>query len=75
MNFFNSDLASYTFIDDVTAPILRVLPFESKRKTNHLHKKFVNSHYVPKSFIDQVHILVKKEIQVKMCHSSLGKRY
>ena len=28
-----SDLASYTFIGDVTAPILRVLPFESKRKT------------------------------------------
>ena len=27
--YIYSDLASYTFISDVTAPILRVLPFES----------------------------------------------
>ena len=55
------DLASYTFIGDVTAPILRVLPFESKRENNHLHQEFVNVHYVPvaKSFIDQVHISIK----------------
>ena len=58
-----SDLASYTFIGDVTAPILRVLPFESKRKNNHLHQEFFNVHYVPvaKSFIDQVHISIKDD--------------
>ena len=41
--------------------ILRVLPFESKRETSHLHQEFVNVHYVPvaKSFIDQVHISIK----------------
>ena len=57
--YIYSDLASYTFIGDVTAPILRVLPFESKRENNHLHQEFVNVHYVPvaKSFIDQVHII------------------
>ena len=59
--YIYSDLASYTFIDDVTATILRVLPFESKRENNHLHQEFVNVHYVPvaKSFIDQVHISIK----------------
>ena len=56
-----SDLASYTFIGDVTAPILRVLAFESIRENNHLNQEFVNVHYVPvaKSFIDQVHISLK----------------
>ena len=59
--YIYSDLASYTFIGDVTAPILRVLPFESKRENNHLHQEFVNVHYVPvaKSFINQVHISIK----------------
>ena len=52
--YIYSDLAIYTFIGDVTAPILRVLPFDSKRENNHLHQEFVNVHYVPvaKSFID-----------------------
>ena len=36
--YIYSDLAGYTFIGDVTAPILRVLPFESKRENNHLHQ-------------------------------------
>ena len=56
-------LASYTLIGDVTAPVLRVLPFESKRENNRLHQEFVNVHYVPvaKYFIDQVHISIKGE--------------
>ena len=59
--FIYSNLASYTFIGDVTASTLRLLPFESKRENNHLHQEFVNVHYVPvaKSFIDQVHISIK----------------
>ena len=36
--YIYSNLASYTFIGHVTAPILRVLPFESKRENNHLHQ-------------------------------------
>ena len=59
--YIYSNLASYTFIGDGTVPILRVLPFESKRENNHLHQEFVDVHYVPvaKSFIDQVHISIK----------------
>ena len=73
--YIYSNLASYTFIGDDTAPFLRVLQFESKRENNHLHQEFVNVHYVPvaKSFIDQVHISIKGDTG-KMCHLSLGKR-
>ena len=45
--YIYSELASYTFICDVTAYILRVLSFESKKETNHLHQEFVNVRYVP----------------------------
>ena len=37
--YIYSDLASYTFIGDVTAPILRVLPFESKRQKKIIYIK------------------------------------
>ena len=59
--YIYSDLASNTFIVDVTATILRLLPFKSKRENNHLHQEFVNVHYIPvaKYFIDQVHISIK----------------
>ena len=55
--YIYTDLTSYTFIGYVPTHILRVLAFESTRKTNHLHQEFVNVHYMPvaKSFIDQVH--------------------
>ena len=66
--YIYSDLASYTFIGDVTAPILRVLPFDSKRENNNLHQEFVNVHYVPvaKSFIDHVHISIKGDTGEKV---------
>ena len=56
--FVYTDMASYTFLGDVTAPILRVIPYEPK---NHIHKEFVNLHYLPvaKSFIDQVQVAIK----------------
>ena len=56
-----SDIASYTCLGDVTAPILRVVPFETSKEKHHLHQEFVNVHYIPvaKSFIDQVHISIK----------------
>ena len=56
-----SGIASYTFLGDVTAPVLRVVPFETLKERHHLHQEFVNVHYVPvaKSFIHQVHISIK----------------
>ena len=56
-----SDIASYTYIGDVTAPVLRVVPFQQTKSDIHSHKEFLNLHYVPvaKSFIDQVHISIK----------------
>ena len=56
-----SDIASYTYVGDITAPILRVVPFEISKRSHHSHQEFVNLHYVPvaKSFIDQVHVSIK----------------
>ena len=41
----------------MTAPVLRVVPFETLKERHRLHQEFVNVHYVPvaKSFINQVH--------------------
>ena len=59
--FVYSDIASYTILGDVTAPILRVVPFKNNTANNQSHLEFVNVHYVPvaKSFIDQVQISIK----------------
>ena len=56
-----SDVANYTYIGDVTAPILRVIPFKQLQEEIHFHQEFLNLHYVPvaKSYIDQVHISIK----------------
>ena len=56
-----SDVANYTYIGDVTAPILRVIPFKYIQGEIHFHQEFLNLHYVPvaKSYIDQVHISIK----------------
>ena len=56
-----SDVANYTYIGDVTAPILRVIPFKYIQGEIHFHQEFLNLHYVPvaKSYIDQ-----KKKVQV-----------
>ena len=49
-----SDIASYTYIGDVTAPVLTVVPFQQTKSDTHSHQEFLNLHYVPvaKSFID-----------------------
>ena len=59
--FVYTDIACYSFLGDVTATILRVIPCETKKDTNHIHKEFVNLHYVSvaKSFIDQVQETIK----------------
>ena len=43
--------------------ILRVLPFETVKKSTHLYQEFANSHYVPvaKSYIDQVYISINDD--------------
>ncbi|MEW8546517.1 MAG: hypothetical protein AB2693_23630, partial [Candidatus Thiodiazotropha sp.] len=64
-----SDVVDYTYLGDVTAPILRVVPFEPSKRSQQSHTEFVNMHYVPvaKSYIDQVHVSIKgdtgKDIQ------------
>ena len=48
--FVYSDLASYTTLGNIEAPILRVIPFDPRTKagTNpHIHFEFLNLHYVP----------------------------
>ena len=66
-NFSNfyvySDIASFTFIGDTVAPILRVVPFQSKSDSYFFYKEFKTLHYVSvsKSIVDQVHITLKTE--------------
>lgn len=56
--FIYSDIADYTFLGDIEAPILRVLPFKMNAFAvqQHSHKEFQNLHYVPvaKSYFDQI---------------------
>ena len=53
---FIQTIADFTFVDDIVAPILRVVPFNPVTEFVHVHKEFKNLHYVPvsKSVIDQV---------------------
>ena len=61
--FIYSDIADFTFVGDIVAPILRVVPFNPVTELVHVHKEFKNLHYVPvsKSVIDQVPISIKTE--------------
>ena len=61
--FIYSDIADFTFVGDIVAPILRVVPLNLVTELVHVHKEFKNLHYVPvfKSVIDQVHISIKTE--------------
>ena len=56
--FIYSDIADFTFVGDIVAPILRVVPFNPVTELIHVHKEFKNLHYIPvyKSVTDQVHI-------------------
>lgn len=60
--FIYSDLADFTFLGNIEAPILRVVPFESTRKdSNHTHEEFLNLHYIPisKSNFDEIEINIR----------------
>ena len=52
-------IAGYTYIGDVTAQVLRVMPFKQSQKLSS-PQDFLNHYvHVAKSFIDQVHISIK----------------
>lgn len=59
--FIYSDIADFTNVGDVKAPILRIVPFNHTKYSTYFHTELKNLHYVPvaKSFIDQVHISIK----------------
>ena len=59
--FIYSDIADFTFVGDIVAPILRIVPFNPETESVHVHKEFKNMHYIPvsKSVIDQVHVSIK----------------
>ena len=58
-----SDIASFTFIGDTVAPLLRIVPFSHNSQTGYMYKEFKTLHYVSvsKSVVDQVHIIIKTE--------------
>ena len=62
--FVYSDVADYTYVGNITAPILRIVSYKQFKSSTQSHQEFVNLHYVPlaKSYIDQVHIDIKDEI-------------
>ena len=66
--FIYSGIADFTFVGDIAAPILRVVPFNPMTKSFLVHKEFKNLHYVPvsKSVIDQVHISIKTKTGSKV---------
>ena len=66
--FIYSDIEDFTFVADIVAPILRVVPFNPVTELVHVHKEFKNLHYVPvsKYVIDQVYISIKTETGSKV---------
>ena len=75
--YIYSDLPEYTLLGDTEAPILRVVPFETRMKagTNpHLHMEFLNLHYIPvsKSFFDEITVNIKGDTG-KQIHFTHGK--
>ena len=58
-----SDIASFTFIGDTVAPLLRIVPFSHNSRTGNVYNEFKTLHYVSvsKSVVDQVHITIKIE--------------
>ena len=62
--FVYSDVADYTYVGNITAPLLRIVSYKQSKSSTQSHQEFVNLHYVPlaKFYIDQVHIDIKDEI-------------
>ena len=55
--FIYSDIADFTFVGDIIAPILQVVPFNPVTELVHVHKELKNLHYIPvsKPVIDRSH--------------------
>ena len=60
--FVYSDVADYTYVGNITAPILRIVSYKQSKSSTQSHQEFVNFHYVPLAKSDQVHIDIKDEI-------------
>ena len=45
--FVYSDVAEYTHVGNITAPILRIVSYKQSKSSTHSHQEFVNLHYVP----------------------------
>ena len=62
--FVYSDVAGYTYVGNITAPIFRIVSYKQSKSSTHSHQKFVNLHFVPlaKSFTGQVHIDTKEKL-------------
>ena len=62
--FVYSDVADYTYVGNITDPILRIVSYKQFKSSTQSHQEFVNLHYVhlAKSYIDQIHIDIKDEI-------------
>ena len=62
--FVYSDVADYTYVEKITATILRIVSYKQSRSSTQSHQEFVNLHCIPlaKSYIDQVYIDIKDEI-------------
>ena len=63
--FIYSDIADYTMIGNVEAPLLRVVSFTAtnNEQAGHHHEEFLNLHYVPvaKASFDEIGIHIKGE--------------
>ena len=62
--FVYSDVAEYTYVGNMTAPLLRIVSYKQSKSSTQSHQKFVNLHCVPlaKSYIDQVYVDIKDKI-------------
>ena len=61
--FVYSDVAYYTYVGNITAPILRIVSYKQSKSSTQSYQEFMSLHYVPlaKSYIDQVYIDIKDE--------------
>ena len=73
-----SDIASFTFIGDTVAPLLRIVPFSHNSKTGYVYKEFKTLHYVsvsksadissgPRTIRNPARKKVGLEVSRKMC--------
>ena len=59
-----SDVAAYTYVGNITAPIHRIVSYKQSKSRTQSHQEFVNVHYVPlaNSYIDQILLISKMKL-------------